>query len=145
MTLSKILEWQQLARPEPTEQDKQVSLGIHLEEVAEMLDNLTAGNDKDQDLLVATATMVARLSSYLKNGKMTITPRDPVEHLDSLGDQIVTAIGDAYLNGFDIIGALEEINTSNWSKFEDGKPIFNEKGKVIKGKDYFRPNLKQFS
>lgn len=50
-------------------------------------------------------------------------------------------------NGFDVIlpEAFEEVHKSNMSKLgKDGKPIFREDGKIIKGPDYFRPNLKQF-
>ena len=49
-------------------------------------------------------------------------------------------------NGFDVIlpEALEEVHKSNMSKLENGKPIFREDGKILKGKNYFRPNLKQF-
>lgn len=43
--------------------------------------------------------------------------------------------------GFDMVGALKEVNASNYSKFENGKPVFNEQGKIAKGKDYFKPNL----
>lgn len=50
-------------------------------------------------------------------------------------------------NGFDVIllEAFEEVHRSNMSKLgKDGKPIFREDGKIIKGPNYFRPNLKQF-
>ena len=49
-------------------------------------------------------------------------------------------------NGFDVIlpEALEEVHRSNMSKLENGKAIFREDGKILKGKNYFRPNLKQF-
>lgn len=49
-------------------------------------------------------------------------------------------------NGFDKIlsEAFEEVHKSNMSKLENGKAIFREDGKILKGKNYFRPNLKQF-
>ena len=49
-------------------------------------------------------------------------------------------------NGFDKIlpKAFEEVHQSNMSKLENGKAIFREDGKILKGKNYFRPNLKQF-
>ena len=46
--------------------------------------------------------------------------------------------------GFDIIGALNEVNNSNWSKFENGKAIFDGNGKIKKGTNYFKPNLIKF-
>ena len=42
------------------------------------------------------------------------------------------------------VEAFEEVHRSNMSKLENGKVIFREDGKIIKGKNYFRPNLKQF-
>ena len=42
------------------------------------------------------------------------------------------------------VKAFEEVHKSNMSKLENGKPIFREDGKILKGKNYFRPNLKQF-
>ena len=49
-------------------------------------------------------------------------------------------------NGFDTVlpEAFEKVHRSNMSKLENGKAIFREDGKIIKGKNYFRPNLKQF-
>ena len=49
-------------------------------------------------------------------------------------------------NGFDKIlsEAFEEVHKSNMSKLENGKAIFREDGKILKGKNYFKPNLKQF-
>ena len=49
-------------------------------------------------------------------------------------------------NGFDKIlsEAFEEVHKSNMSKLENGKAIFREDGKILKGKNYFRPNLKKF-
>lgn len=42
------------------------------------------------------------------------------------------------------VKAFEEVHRSNMSKLENGKAIFREDGKILKGKNYFRPNLKQF-
>ena len=49
-------------------------------------------------------------------------------------------------SGFDTVlpEAFEEVHRSNMSKLENGKAIFREDGKILKGKNYFRPNLKQF-
>ena len=45
--------------------------------------------------------------------------------------------------GYDMDAAIDEVDRSNWSKFdEDGKPIFNENGKVMKGPNYTKPKLK---
>ena len=49
-------------------------------------------------------------------------------------------------NGFDTVlpEAFEEVHRSNMSKLENGKAIFREDGKILKGANYFRPKLKQF-
>ncbi|SSX60346.1 nucleoside triphosphate pyrophosphohydrolase family protein [Actinobacillus lignieresii] len=75
---------------------------------------------------------------------MELDNEDKVELLDALCDQIVTAIGVAHMFGMNIQGALQEVANSNDSKFEDGKPVFNEQGKIAKGKHYFKPNLERF-
>ena len=67
-----------------------------------------------------------------------------VELLDALCDQIVTAVGVAYMMGMDIESALAEVNRSNWSKFEGGVPVFNEQGKIAKGVEYTPPELSDY-
>ena len=59
-------------------------------------------------------------------------------------DQIVTAVGVAHMLGYDIEGALAEVNASNFSKFENGQPVFNESGKIKKGTFYREPELLPF-
>lgn len=79
-----------------------------------------------------------------KEEEMQQNTINQIELLDALCDQIVTAIGVAHMFGFDIQGALQEVANSNDSKFEDGKPVFNEHGKIAKGKNYFKPELAKF-
>ena len=67
-----------------------------------------------------------------------------VDLLDSLADQTVTVTGIAYRMGFNFYPALNEVSNSNWSKFENGKPLRDDNGKIIKGKNYFKPDLTKF-
>ena len=70
-----------------------------------------------------------------------------VKHIFFEGDMIFEKIWDKIdKNKFDKIfcDAFEEVHRSNMSKLENGKAIFREDGKILKGKNYFRPNLKQF-
>jgi predicted HAD superfamily Cof-like phosphohydrolase len=72
---------------------------------------------------------------------------DLVEIADALGDQLYILCGTIVKHGLqDKIGAIfNEIHASNMSKLgADGKPIYREDGKVLKGPNYFRPNIKQF-
>ena len=64
--------------------------------------------------------------------------------LDSLADQIVTAIGVGHMFGMDVLGALAEVDRSNWSKFVDGKPQFDANGKIAKPATYSPPDLARF-
>src|SRR5690606_12600982 len=93
---------------------------------------------------VVVAQTVKALADRLKAGHCTARIIDPVEHLDALADQIITAVGCAHMARMDIIGALDEVNRSNFSKFEDGKPVFNDQGKIKKGRGYSEPELERF-
>lgn len=67
-----------------------------------------------------------------------------IEELDAIADIIVTLVGYAYMSNYDLQGALAEVNRSNFSKFEDGQPLFDSTGKIKKGRDYTPPNLEPF-
>lgn len=71
--------------------------------------------------------------------------RDEVEMLDALCDIIYVIYGMAISIGWDINGALEEVHRSNMSKLgKDGKPIIRDDGKILKGPNYFKPDLHKF-
>ncbi|AUR95813.1 NTP pyrophosphohydrolase-like domain [Vibrio phage 1.213.O._10N.222.54.F10] len=137
MSLEITKQWFEQAIPEPTPEKACIQVGCHLEEVAEMANAI---GDFDLEF------EVARIADEYKK-EVDFIPSDIVDRLalaDSIADQIVTAVGVAYMHGIDITGALEEINRSNFSKFEDGKPVFDANGKITKGKDYVKPNLEKF-
>ena len=67
------------------------------------------------------------------------------EIADALTDILYVTYGAGFAYGIDLDKCFKEVQRANMSKLgEDGKPIFNEKGKVIKGPNYREPNLKQF-
>ena len=67
------------------------------------------------------------------------------EIADALTDILYVTYGAGHAYGVDLDKCFREVQRSNMSKLgEDGKPIYNEKGKVMKGPKYFEPNLKQF-
>ncbi len=71
---------------------------------------------------------------------------DLVEIADALGDQLYILCGTILKHGMQdkILAVFEEIHRSNMSKLgDDGKPIYREDGKVLKGKNYFRPDIKK--
>lgn len=132
--LNQIKKWFQDAVPTPTEKSLKVQMGVHFEEVHEMLEAI---GEKDKYLF--------NLSEFLKKGKLSLRPTDDLALLDSLCDQIVTAIGVAHMKGYDITGALQEVAASNDSKrSDDGSFLFDENGKIKKGPNYFKPNLTPF-
>ncbi len=77
--------------------------------------------------------------------KQAINEKDLVEVADALTDILVVTYGAGVAFGVNLDKCFEEVHRSNMSKLsEDGKPIFNEFGKVMKGPNYSKPNLKQF-
>ena len=67
------------------------------------------------------------------------------EIADALTDILYVAYGAVYAYGINLDKCFQEVQRANMSKLgKDGKPIYNEKGKVMKGPNYSEPNLKQF-
>lgn len=145
-TVHRIVEWFRTAKPEPTVKNILTQLGCHLEEVEEMIGALdNADSVLAHELRQASNELKSiDVDQYATEVQTMMSEWDKVELLDSLCDQIVTAIGTAYDFGFDIEGALKEVAASNESKFEDGKPVFDENMKIIKGKNYFKPDLTKY-
>ena len=76
---------------------------------------------------------------------VAIKYKDIVEVADALTDLLYVVYGAGHAFGIDLDKCFAEVQRSNMSKLgEDGKPIYNEKGKVMKGPNYTKPNLKQF-
>lgn len=145
-TLEATLKWFQLAVPNPTDKNRGVQIGVHFEEVAEMLVTVS-GSDTEANLLLAQAhTAMERLATHMKANPHSylVHKEDRKDFLDAVIDQIVTATGSAHMLGMNLVDGLAEVNRSNYSKFVDGKPIFNEQGKIVKGPDYFKPDLSRF-
>ena len=71
--------------------------------------------------------------------------KDLKEVADALTDILYVTYGAGHAFGIDLDKCFEEVQKSNMSKLgEDGKPIYNEKGKVMKGPKYFQPDLRKF-
>ena len=71
--------------------------------------------------------------------------KDLKEVADALTDILYVTYGAGHAFGIDLDKCFEEVQSSNMSKLgNDGKPIFDNKGKVMKGPNYFKPNLKKF-
>ena len=71
--------------------------------------------------------------------------KDLLEVADALTDILYVTYGAGHAFGINLDKCFEEVQKSNMSKLgKDGKPIFNEFGKVMKGPDYFKPDLSKF-
>ena len=77
--------------------------------------------------------------------KIALDNKDLLEVADALTDILYVTYGAGHAFGIDLDKCFEEVQNSNMSKLdEDGKPIYNESGKVMKGPKYFKPNLNKF-
>lgn len=139
-TLTTINIWHRRARPNPDADALRVSLGCHLEEIAEMLDTL-APNKAAGAAFIDLKIYVKGFAEGLKKGEVTLEVAHRKEFLDSLADQVVTAVGVGHCANMDVPAACERVDNANWSKFVDGKPQFNGHGKITKGPDYVPPDL----
>mgnify|MGYP001158100229 CR=1 FL=1 len=71
--------------------------------------------------------------------------KDLLEVADALTDILYVTYGAGHSFGIDLDQCFDEVQNSNMSKLgKDGKPIYNESGKVMKGPNYFKPDLKKF-
>ena len=74
-----------------------------------------------------------------------IKTKNLTEVADALTDILYVTYGAGFAYGIDLDKCFKEVQRANMSKLgKDGKPIYNEKGKVMKGPNYSKPNLKQF-
>ena len=77
--------------------------------------------------------------------QIAIQQKNLVEVADALTDILYVTYGAGHAFGIDLDKCFAEVQQSNMSKLgDDGQPIYNEHGKVMKGPNYFKPNLKQF-
>ena len=71
--------------------------------------------------------------------------KDLLEVADALTDILYVTYGAGHAFGIDLDKCFDEVQNSNMSKLdENGKPIYNESGKVMKGPNYFKPDLSKF-
>lgn len=145
--LARTVAWFVAAVPVPTPKNFTTQLGVHFEEVREMIAELTPRDMDTHNLLLDANIALQKLSDYLKQSPVSVvvTETNRVRYLDAICDQMVTGAGCAHMSQMDVVGALAEVNRSNFSKFNiNGNPIFNENMKVMKGPNYTEPDLTPF-
>ena len=85
------------------------------------------------------------IKEELEEFKNALEQKDLLEAADALTDILYVVYGAGHAFGIDLDKCFAEVQRSNMSKLNtDGKPIYNENGKVMKGPNYSKPNLKQF-
>ena len=88
---------------------------------------------------------ISLINEELEELKKAISEKNLTEVADALTDILYVTYGAGHAFGINLDNCFEEVQKSNMSKLgKDGKPIYNEFGKVMKGPDYFKPNLNKF-
>tara|TARA_B100000674_G_C37143268_1_gene603110 strand:- start:77 stop:448 length:372 start_codon:yes stop_codon:yes gene_type:complete len=92
-----------------------------------------------------TALRFDLIKEELDELKVAMENRDIKEVADALTDILYVTYGAGHAFGINLDKCFQEVQNSNMSKLgKDGKPIYNEKGKVLKGPNYFKPDLNKF-
>ena len=105
----------------------------------EIREKATFPNDK------ITSLRYELIKEELSEFKEAIEKRDLKEVADALTDILYVTYGAGHAFGINLDKCFEEVQNSNMSKLgKDGKPIYNDKGKVMKGPNYFKPDLNKF-
>ena len=85
------------------------------------------------------------IKEELEELKVAIENNDLLEVADALTDILYVTYGAGHAFGINLDKCFDEVQSSNMSKLdENGKPIYNDDGKVMKGPKYFKPNLLKF-
>ena len=85
------------------------------------------------------------IEEELKELKHAIENKDLKETIDALTDILYVTYGAGHAFGVNLDKCFEEVQKSNMSKLgEDGKPIYDKNGKVLKGPKFFKPNISKF-
>ena len=88
---------------------------------------------------------ISLISEELEELKQAIFEKNLTEVADALTDILYVTYGAGHAFGINLDKCFDEVQKSNMSKLgKDGKPIFNKFGKVMKGPDYFKPDLSKF-
>ena len=88
---------------------------------------------------------ISLISEELDELKKAISDNDIIEVADALTDILYVTYGAGHAFGINLDKCFDEVQRSNMSKLgKDGKPIYNDAGKVMKGPKYFKPDLSKF-
>lgn len=120
-----------------------------IDHVAEFHDVFQIGNESSPKVDVGSEVYMLRYNLMREENDEYLDAcrqGDLVEVADALGDQLYILCGTILKHGLQhkIEEVFDEIQRSNMSKLDsNGRPIFREDGKILKGQNYFKPNIKQ--
>ena len=147
MTIKSIENWFKACVPEPTHKNKNAQLACCVEEFTELLEVASSKSGLGKFQLNEAIGALRVLKNTINEGEIYFNFFDEEKKkacLDAICDITVTVSGLANFYGFDFAGALGEVNRSNYSKLVNGKPQFNENGKITKPESYSPPDLSPF-
>ena len=109
----------------------------------------TFGQDVKQQAALSTEKInslrISLIEEELDELKEAMKEKNLKEVADALTDILYVTYGAGHAFGIDLDKCFDEVQNSNMSKLgADGKPIYNESGKVMKGPNYFKPDLSKY-
>ena len=116
-----------------------VQLGCHLEEVAEMLEEICLPADGLNQVVEEACAHLTVIANALKSGGVRTIVDRTEKFEDSLLDQLVTGTGLLKMRGANVAESVARVDVANFTKFVDGKPVYKEGGKVGKGPNFWNP------
>jgi len=130
-----IVDFHRQAMPNPTVRQKTVQIGLHLDAIAKMLNEMEVVRsgpccDDDPNFEVFK-NMAQKVADFLVVGSFIPNIKDDAKFLETLAYQDVSRAGIAYTQGYNLIGAIEETASNQFKRFDDnGNPILDRFGKL---------------
>lgn len=140
-----VTNWIDEAKQPRNVRNQALYLGLCLEELAEVLNEVFEVDRNDAVELGQVASKLAYLGNLFKEGlwDRNVGLANQVELMDGFCDLTWVAIGAGHMTG-NVAGAFAEVAQSNWSKFQDGLALLDKNGKVIKAASFRAPVLAPF-
>ena len=116
----------------------------NFEKVAEFMTSFRQDVETEPQWTSVSELRYNLIDEELKELRQALDEKNLVEVADALTDLLYVVYGAGHSFGINLDKCFEEVHNSNMSKLgEDGRPIYREDGKVLKGPNYWSPNLKK--
>ena len=132
-------EWFSVVDKVPTSGRLTTQVGVHLEECGELLTEFSTGDESLDAKLLLVRSLLEEIGTVLKSGRAHVKILNRKAFFDAVLDQRVTGEGVAYLAGFNLKEGVARVDVANFTKFVDGKPVYQPGGKVGKGPNFWNP------